>query len=104
MFLSFYGIERLADLETPAVAAYRADVDMLALMDAGDVGFWVTNVTVPVAPPTDLNLLYHHGYHARALERRAAAVGLAVVATYGDGATPPMSRVEYLLDALGVAR
>ncbi len=71
-------------------------------MDVGDIGFWVTNVRLPVEAPTNLDGLYHHAFHARELEERADTVGLEVVATWGLGAVPPLSRADYLLGRLGV--
>lgn len=76
--LSFYGMQSIDDLPTPAITAYRADVDMLALMSSDDPPFWVHN-TLPEEVPATVGSLYHHPYHARALMDRATEVGVVSV-------------------------
>jgi para-nitrobenzyl esterase len=80
--LSFLGIPGLDALESPETAAYRANVDMLALMDAEDAPVFVHNFTVSFDDILDAFL--HHGLHARAVKERADAVGLACVAYIDD--------------------
>ncbi|MCB9584984.1 MAG: alpha/beta hydrolase [Polyangiaceae bacterium] len=85
--LSFYGMQTIDELPTPAITAYRAEVDMLGLMSSDDPPFWVHN-TLPEKVPTTVGSLYHHPYHARALMDRATEVGVESVG---------------YIDALGVA-
>jgi len=77
---SFYGISSLAELDDPKIQAYRADVDMLALMSPDDPPFYVHNPLSPATIPVDTNGLFHHAYHARALTDRAKVVGAAPIA------------------------
>lgn len=80
--LAFLGIPDLDALEDPEVVAYRANVDMLALMDAGDAPIYVHNYTVSF--DNILNAFLHHGLHAWAVRDRAEAVGLDYVAYVDD--------------------
>jgi pimeloyl-ACP methyl ester carboxylesterase len=72
----FYGVSKLQDLFTSRIVAYRQDVDLLALMDGSDPEVWVANDGVSVTAPTNVSILYHHPYHAKALLDKAAQVGL----------------------------
>ena len=72
----FYGVSRLQDLYTPRIVAYRQDVDLLRLMDGSDPEVWVANQAVPVTSPSNVSILYHHPYHAKALLDQAKRVGL----------------------------
>ncbi len=72
----FYGVSRLQDLYTSRIVAYRQDVDLLGLMDASDPEIWVANQSVPVTSPSNVSILYHHPYHAKALLDKAKQVGL----------------------------
>ncbi len=102
--LAFYGITDAAMLDTPEIAAYRADVDLLALMDSEDPPAWIANTNEEDTLPITVGLLFHHSDHARALERQAAAVGYDATVTAGHDAQPSVSETDYLLDALGVSR
>lgn len=102
--LAFYGITDAALLDTPEIAAYRADVDLLSLMDAEDPPAWISNTNEEDTLPITVGLLFHHSDHARALERQAAAVGYDATVTAGHDAQPSVSETDYLLDALGVSR
>lgn len=83
---SFYGLPSIVDikaqLHTPEMTAYRANVDMLELMTSDDPPFFVHNPR-PVSDPVDAGgqidsgVLNHHPNHARALRERATAVGVA---------------------------
>lgn len=72
----FYGVSKLSDLYTSRIVAYRQNVDLLGLMDASDPEVWVANQSVPVTAPTNVSILYHHPYHAKALMDKAKQVGL----------------------------
>lgn len=80
--LTFLGVARVEDLFSSAGEEYRADVDMLALMDAGDAPIFVHNFTASIDIP--LNLFLHHGLHALAVKNRADEVGLHSVAYVDD--------------------
>ncbi len=86
---SFYGLPSTTDipgqLDTPAMKAYRANVDILGLMTADDPPFYVHNA-LPKSSPIDngkinTGVLNHHPYHAKALNDRGAAVGVNCSAT-----------------------
>lgn len=98
--LAFYGIPAFGDIDRPDIVAYRHDVDMLGLMDAGDVPFWVANTDTPQALPLGADIMFHHPWHARSLQERAAEVRLTATATWGEGQIPPISQVDYVLRAL----
>lgn len=71
----FYGISKLQDLYSPRIVAYRQNVDLLGLMDSSDPEVWVANQSVPVTSPSNISILYHHPYHAKALRDKAQQVG-----------------------------
>ena len=80
--LTFLGISSLEELGDPAQLAYRADVDMLELMDSGDAPVYVHNYVVSLDDL--LNVFLHHGLHALAVKARADEVGLHSVAYSED--------------------
>ena len=106
--LDFYAIASMQDLyDDPDTVAYRADVDMLALMDAQDAPIWVQNNQGNIGIPTNSNTLFHHGLHAQALRDRAIEVGLEnVVYASGLGISDPSGEglADFLLRQLGVTR
>jgi para-nitrobenzyl esterase len=80
--LTFLGVAQVDDIFTPANDSYRANVDMLGLMDAGDAPIFVHNFETGLNDL--LNLFLHHGLHALAVKERADEVGLSSVAYSGD--------------------
>jgi len=80
--LTFLGVASLEDIYTTENEAYRANVDMLGLMDAGDAPIFVHNFDVGFGDL--LNLFLHHGLHALAVKERADEVGLQNVAYIED--------------------
>jgi acetyl esterase/lipase len=81
--LDFYGITEVDDFESEAILEYRAEVDMLSLMDANDPPFYVQNDLAPAgpqAPPITVNLAFHHANHALVLADQADEIGLENVA------------------------
>ena len=80
--LTFLGISSLDQLNDPAQLQYRAEVDMLELMDAGDAPIYVHNYVVSLDDL--LNVFLHHGLHALAVKARADEVGLHSVAYSED--------------------
>lgn len=100
--LSFYGIDDPAQLDDPEIEAYRADVDLLGLMDPDDPPAWVDNTYVPDVAPTDIQVLFHHSHHARAIEEQAEAVGYDATVAWGFGAEVEIGEVDYLATALAV--
>ncbi|MDX1736561.1 MAG: hypothetical protein R3228_19435, partial [Halioglobus sp.] len=79
---TFLGVGSVEDIRSAENAAYRADVDMLALMDAGDAPIYVHNFDTGFDDL--LNMFLHHGVHAHAVKDRADAVGLHSVAYVED--------------------
>jgi len=77
--LSFYGITDPTQFESEELAAYRADVDLLALMSADDPAMWLNNSQQSAAIPTTTLHLFHHPFHARELREQANIVGLTNV-------------------------
>jgi hypothetical protein len=77
--LDFYGITEVEDFDSPEILEYRARVDMLDMMDAGDPPFYAQNDLEPAGPnalPLSVNLAFHHANHARVLAEKADAIGL----------------------------
>ncbi|MCB1842468.1 MAG: alpha/beta hydrolase [Halioglobus sp.] len=84
--LTFLGVDSLEAITSEENAAYRANIDMLGLMDAGDAPIYVQNYATGLDDP--LNLFLHHGLHAIAVKNRADEVGVASVAYSEDTAFP----------------
>ncbi len=79
--LTFLGISSLDQLDDAALDEYRAEIDMLELMDSGDAPIFVHNYVVSMDDL--LNVFLHHGLHGLAVKARADEVGLHSVA-YSD--------------------
>lgn len=73
---ALYGIETLQQLDDPRIVQYRHEIDLLRLMDSADPEIWVANRNISAEAPTNASTLYHHPYHARALQQQALRVGL----------------------------
>jgi hypothetical protein len=82
--LTFLGVPTIADIYSDENVAYRANVDMLGLMDSGDAPIYVQNYETGFDDL--LNLFLHHGVHALAVKARADEVGLESVAYVNDPA------------------
>jgi len=81
-----YGVSSLAQYESPSIDAYRADVDLLSLMTSDDPEIWVNNTLRDVVNPYNPfspDIPSHHAFHARALKKRADAVGIKNITFYG---------------------
>jgi para-nitrobenzyl esterase len=73
---ALYGIETLQQLNDPQIVRYRREIDLLHLMDSADPEIWVANRNISVTTPRNASTLFHHPYHARALQQQAIRVGL----------------------------
>jgi pimeloyl-ACP methyl ester carboxylesterase len=73
---ALYGIETLQQLNDPRIVQYRREIDLLRLMDSADPEIWVANRNISADAPSNASTLYHHPYHARALQQQALRVGL----------------------------
>ncbi len=80
--LTFLGVASLEEISSAENIAYRANVDMLGLMDASDAPIYVHNFDTGFGDL--LNLFLHHGLHAIAVKDRADEVGLHSVAYVDD--------------------
>lgn len=80
--LTFLGVGSLEEITSAENIAYRANVDMLGLMDASDAPVFVNNFDTGFADL--LNAFLHHGLHALAVRDRANEVGLHNVAYVDD--------------------
>jgi alpha/beta hydrolase fold len=79
-----FGVSSTAQYESPAIDAYRAEVDMLTLMSADDPEIWINNTLRDVAHPYSApEISSHHAFHARELKERADATGVKNIAYYG---------------------
>jgi acetyl esterase/lipase len=82
--LKLYGVSSNAQYESPAIDAYRTEVDMLSLLSADDPAMWINNTLRDVAHPYSApDLSSHHAFHARELKKRADALGVENVTYYG---------------------
>ncbi len=79
----FYAVTSAAEYNTPAIDAYRADVDMLSQFSADDPEIFASSTGTVVAPPTDTSIAYHHAFHVREVKKMADAVGIPNVCYYG---------------------
>ena len=80
------GVDSLDDMATAEHEAWRNNVDMLGLMDAGDAPIFVHNFETGFDNPLDMFL--HHALHAIEVKERADAVGLHSVGYSDDPAWP----------------
>ncbi len=72
---TIFGVSSDEEIFTEENIAYRANIDALGLMDAGDAPIYVFNSNAPFLDDL-LGLLLHHTLHAIALQQRAEEVGL----------------------------
>ena len=72
---AFYGCRLPVSLKAPAVARYREQVDMLAMLSADDPPLWIDNPLPARGLPRDQDALFHHYRHGQALLRRATELG-----------------------------
>lgn len=79
--LTFLGVGSVEEIASAENIEYRANVDMLGLMDASDAPIFARNFDTGFGDL--LNLFLHHGLHALAVRDRADEVGLHNV-TYVD--------------------
>lgn len=84
--LTFLGVDSVDAIYTPDNEAYRANVDMLAMMDSGDAPIYIHNFRTGFDDL--LNMFLHHGLHALAVKQRADEVGLESVAYSEEPAYP----------------
>ena len=82
--LNFYGIDSMAEYNTPEIDAYREQVDMLSLLSSDDPEIWVNNTGTSNNAPTTTGSFNHHPFHAREIKEFADAVGVPNIATYGN--------------------
>lgn len=81
-----YGVSSTAQYQTPAIATYRGEVDMLNLMTTDDPEIWVSNTLRDVVNPYNPyngDIPSHHAFHARELKKRADILGVKNISYYG---------------------
>lgn len=94
---NFYYVDNFEILQTERYKTYRANVDMLGLMDANDAPIYVSNARRPTVPEETVDL-FHHPYHATALQKVADEVGLPnMIADNRKEAKAMMGPVEFIL-------
>ncbi|MGV9011004.1 MAG: alpha/beta hydrolase [Flavobacteriales bacterium] len=76
----FYGLSSFSQVQTPAMVAERADLDMPRLMDKNDPPLWL-NTDRPNVAPNKLGILLHHPLHVKTLAEAASKAGISVEAT-----------------------
>ena len=104
--LSFYGSTSFEELGTEEMKAYRASVDMLALMSPDDPVFYAQNDNQNAGIPASKGELFHHPLHAQALKDQAGKIGLNCVVNIPalNVADPSGDSVaDFLLDKLGTS-
>ena len=77
---AFYGSRLLVSLKAPAVARYREQVDMLAMLSPDDPPLWIDNPLPARGLPRDQDALFHHYRHGQALLRRATSLKVPCMA------------------------
>ncbi|HJK95593.1 MAG TPA: carboxylesterase family protein [Polyangiaceae bacterium LLY-WYZ-14_1] len=107
LLLAFYGIDDAALIDSPEIVQYRADVDLLDLYTADDPPVWIENAAFDVEYPTDFGVLYHHAFHATALEDVGLAIGASpqvyVPQLRDEDPADRESRQAFTLRQLGVS-
>jgi para-nitrobenzyl esterase len=78
--LRIYGISSLSELHASANAAYRAEVDLLALLSPDDPPLWIENPNPAAAAPQNREQLFHHYKHGEALFDKAQEAGIPCMA------------------------
>jgi pimeloyl-ACP methyl ester carboxylesterase len=81
----FYGVGSWPEYESPAIDAYRQQVDMLSLLSPGDPEIWILNDSNGNGNglPTTEDHANHHPFHAREIKQYADAAGVPTVCRYG---------------------
>lgn len=74
--LAFNGVSSVSDIYVASGEAYRANLDMLALMSADDPGFHFSNTIELPSYPANESQLFHHPLQGQAVFDRANSVGL----------------------------
>lgn len=85
-----YGVSSMAQYESAATDAYRAEVDLLSLMTADDPELWINNTLRDVVNPYNPfspDIPSHHAFHARELKKKADVIGIKNVTYYGKNPT-----------------
>ncbi|MBS1495323.1 MAG: alpha/beta hydrolase [Bacteroidetes bacterium] len=80
LLMGFYGISDTSQLFSPAITAYRAKVDMLAMMSADDPEIYVATDSFDNVFPNSIGLLEHHPLQSKAVMDRAIQAGIPVKA------------------------
>ncbi len=76
-------------LAATGIVQYREDLDMLALMTSDDPELFLMNARIDeVSASPDVDFIFHHPYHAKALMDTADAVGIDHVTYIPKLATP----------------
>ena len=76
---NLYSISDINQVYSEPMVSYRANLDVLGLMDSADPEIWVANIEINNVAPTSSSILFHHPLHAKALQDAAAANGVAGV-------------------------
>ena len=97
-FFNFYGINSLAEYESPEIDDYRNQIDALSLLSPDDPEIWVTNTGGHNNAPETQSSWNHHPFHAREIREFAEAAGIPVVATYGNPILFSDPSNEYYVD------
>lgn len=76
-FLQFYGISDTSELSTTRMIDYRAKVNMLSFISAGDPDIYLISAGVPYTFPSNKGNLIHHPLHAKAIKDKASIMGVS---------------------------
>jgi len=75
LLYDFYGVNSMEEIYSPTLTAYRKNVDMLEMMDGNDAPIYIYSLGEPT-PPLNNGELYHHPFHAMAVDEVANKVGI----------------------------
>lgn len=76
----FYGMDSIAQIDSPAIVEYRKKVDMLGILSGDDPDLYLLSGEQPYQFPTTFGNLVHHPLQAKAVQKAALSVGVTVQA------------------------
>lgn len=102
-FLQFYGIADTSELNTPKMIAYRAKVNMLAMITPDDPDIYLASDGIPYAFPTNKGNLIHHPLHAKTVMDKAILTGIpckAIIPQMGINTSNGETAQDFLIRKL----
>lgn len=79
-----YGSISYMDIDSEEVILYRENVDMLSKLTADDPEIWASSTGASNGKPQSQSDRNHHGYHVKAIKKKADEVGIDMICEYGN--------------------